>query len=274
MDRMSRSERIGVMTKILLDQPNQIYTLNFFSELFGVAKSTVSDDIVLLRRALDTFDLGTLETVVGAAGGVKYIPRPGRNRISEFILMLCDKLSDPHRILPGGFLYMTDLLFMPHIAERVGEIMAYKFNDAQPDFVITVETKGIPIALMTGKALNCPVVIARRDSKVTEGSVVTINYVSASSKRIQTMSLARRAVRQGQRALIVDDFMKGGGTAKGMIDLLGEFGVDIAGVGVMIATQQPEEKMVENYVSLIELKQVDESGRMVILEPAAWILNG
>ena len=59
-----------------------------------------------------------------------------------------------------------------------------------------------------------------------------------------------------------------------MIDLLGEFGVDIAGVGVMIATQQPEEKMVENYVSLIELKQVDESGRKVILEPAAWILNG
>jgi purine operon repressor len=87
------------------------------------------------------------------------------------------------------------------------------------------------------------------------------------------MSLARRAVRQGQRALIIDDFMKGGGTAKGMIDLLGEFGVDIAGVGVMIATQQPEEKMVENYAALIELKQVDENSRKVVLEPAAWVFN-
>jgi purine operon repressor len=273
MDKMSRSERIGVMTKILLDQPNQIYTLNYFSELFGVAKSTISDDVMLLRRALDTFNLGTLETVVGAAGGVKYIPRPGGSRISDFIMMLCDRLSEPQRILPGGFLYMTDLLFMPHVAERVGEIMANKFYDTNPDFVITVETKGIPIALMTGKALNCPVVIARRDSQVTEGSVVTINYVSASSKRIRTMSLARRAVRQGQRALIIDDFMKGGGTAKGMIDLLGEFGVDIAGVGVMIATQQPEEKMVENYAALIDLKQVDENSRKVVLEPAAWVFN-
>ncbi len=274
MSRMSRSERIGVMTKILLDQPNRIFTLNYFSELFGVAKSTVSEDVMLLRRALNTFNLGTLETVVGAAGGVKYKPQPGQNRISDFIQDLCEKLSDPERILPGGFLYMTDLLFMPNIAEQVGEIMAYKFQDTHPDFVITVETKGIPIALMTGRALNCPVVIARRDSKVTEGSVVTINYVSASSRRIQTMSLARRAVKQGQRALIVDDFMKGGGTAKGMIDLLSEFGVDIAGIGVMIATQQPEKKMVENYAALIELKQVDENGRKVVLEPADWIVEG
>lgn len=78
MSRMSRSERIGVMTKILLDQPNRIFTLNYFSELFGVAKSTVSEDVMLLRRALNTFNLGTLETVVGAAGGVKYKPQPGQ----------------------------------------------------------------------------------------------------------------------------------------------------------------------------------------------------
>src|SRR5690606_36682589 len=127
------------------------------------------------------------------------IPRPGGSQPSDFIIMICERLSEPQRTQRGGFLYMTDLMFMPHVAERVGEIMANKFYDTNPDFVITVETKGIPIALMTGKALNCPVVIARRDSQVTEGSVVTINYVSASSKRIRPMSLARRAVRSEER---------------------------------------------------------------------------
>lgn len=146
--------------------------------------------------------------------------------------------------------------------------MASRFYEANPDFVITVETKGIPIAMMTARALNCPVVVARRDNEVTEGSVVTINYVSASSKRIQTMSLAKRAVKEGQRALIIDDFMRGGGTARGMVDLLKEFNVDIVGVGVMIATEQPRQKMIDQYVALIQLEEVDEASRKVVARPA------
>ena len=71
-----------------------------------------------------------------------------------------------------------------------------------------METKGIPVALMTANALGVPLVIARRSSKVYEGSAVNINYVSGSSGHIETMSLSRRAVQEGQRALIIDDFIK------------------------------------------------------------------
>ena len=268
MNKFSRSERIGVMTKVLTDRPNQIHTLNYFGELFGVAKSTVSEDVMALRRALKAFNLGNLETVVGAAGGTKYMPQPDEENSRNFIQDLCNKLSEPERILPGGFLYIADLLFTPHIVQQVGEIMASRFYEVNPDFVITVETKGIPIAMMTARALNCPVVVARRDNEVTEGSVVTINYVSASSKRLQTMSLAKRAVKEGQRALIIDDFMRGGGTAKGMVDLLKEFNVDIVGVGVMIATEQPRQKMIDQYVALVQLEEVDEISRKVVARPA------
>lgn len=168
---------------------------------------------------------------------------------------------------------MSDILFMPKVAQQAGEIIASQFADKLPDFVITVETKGIPVAMMTARALDCPVVIARRDNKATEGSVVTINYVSASSKRIQTMSLSKRAVKDGQKALIVDDFMKGGGTARGMMDLLKEFNIDIIGVGVVIATQVPGEKMIRDYRSLMVLNHVDEDAKTIKIEPAPWILN-
>ena len=56
---------------------------------------------------------------------------------------------------------------------------------------MTVATKGIPIAYAVASHLNVPVVIVRRDNKVTEGSTVSINYVSGSSKRIQTMVLIK-----------------------------------------------------------------------------------
>jgi purine operon repressor len=65
---------------------------------------------------------------------------------------------------------------------------------------------------------------------------VKINYIAGGgSERIETMALTRRAVRPGQRALIIDDFMKGGGTLQGMVDLMKEFLAEVVGVSVMIA---------------------------------------
>src|SRR5690606_18362746 len=131
--------------------------------------------------------------------------------------------------------------------------------------------KGIPVAMATAEALNCPMVIARRDSKATEGPVVTINYVSASSKRIQTMSLARRAVKEGQCGLIVDDFMKGGGTAKGLCELLKEFNIDVAVIGVVVSTDSRTVKMVRDYRSIMVLEEVDEITGEIMIEPASWL---
>jgi len=68
---------------------------------------------------------------------------------------------------------------------------------------------------MTARALGVSLVIARRDSRAYEGSAVKINYMGGGD-RIETMALARRAMKPGQRVLIVDDFMKGGGTLQGI----------------------------------------------------------
>src|SRR5690606_1016869 len=121
---------------------------------------------------------------------------------------ICLQLEQPERILPGGYLFMTDLLGQPQVLNEVGKMFASAFSERNFDVVMTVETKGIPLAYATATYLNVPVVIVRRDNKVTEGSAVSINYVSGSSKRIQTMSLSRRALREQARVLIIDDFMK------------------------------------------------------------------
>ena len=42
--------------------------------MFGCAKSSVSDDIKLVREAIDAAGLGYLETTSGAKGGVRYVP--------------------------------------------------------------------------------------------------------------------------------------------------------------------------------------------------------
>ena len=51
------------------------------------------------------------------------------------------------------------------------------------DAVVTIATKGISLANAVANVLNLPVVVIRKDNKVTEGSTVSINYVSGSSQR-------------------------------------------------------------------------------------------
>lgn len=271
MDKVKRNERIGAMIKILSSTPNKSYTLTYFSDLFGSAKSTISEDIDIARDALENYGLGTLKTVAGASGGVLYLPQPQPQESLAFIKRLCRQLEDPGRILPGGFLYMLDLLSDPTVVSRMAEIISQWYAESQPDFVLTVETKGIPVALMTAKYLGVPLIIARRDATITDGSVVTINYVTGSMRRIQTMSLPKRYIREGQRVLIVDDFMKGGGTARGLADMMREFNVDVLGTAVVMSTAEPAQKLMGDFRSLMTLRNVDETARVVDVQPSTWL---
>lgn len=271
MDRIRRNERMAALTKILTSSPNRIFTLSHFCELFGTAKSTMSEDIDILKDVLTDFELGKLDTVTGAAGGVRFRPLMGRSEAQKMIGDLCHELMSPSRLLPGGFLYLSDILGTPAVARSMGIMLAGLYYDAAPDFVLTMETKGIPVAMMTADALGIPLVIARRSSNVYEGSAVNINYVSGSSGHIETMSLSRRAVQPGQRALIVDDFIKGGGTARGMAELMHEFSVEVAGMAFVIATASPEQKRVTGARSLMILDAQSDQPDQVLVRPAEWL---
>lgn len=101
------------------------------------------------------------------------------------------------------------------------------------------------------QCLNVPFVIVRRDLKITEGSTVSVNYVSGSSgDRIEKMFLSKRSLKAGSRVLIVDDF-EGGGTVNGMISLLREFDSELAGVAVFADNAQEREKQFD-YKSLLK----------------------
>ncbi|MBQ8653622.1 MAG: pur operon repressor [Clostridia bacterium] len=273
MEKIRRNERMSAMMKILSDSPNRIFTLSYFCDLFGAAKSTMSEDIDILRDVVKQFGLGELETVTGASGGVRYRCGVSREEGRRFITELCESLSGTQRVLPGGFLYYSDILSNPDTVRRMGDLIATEYAHAAPDFVLTMETKGIPVAFSTASSLGVPLVIARRSSKVYEGPAVNINYVSGSKGNIETMSLSRRSVREGQRALIVDDFLKGGGTAKGMCDMMHEFGVTVVGMAFVMATAKPEKKRVTGEKSLMILDVIGEDMETASVTPAPWLMD-
>jgi len=270
VEKMKRNERMAVMIRMMTESPNQIIPLSRFCTLFDAAKSTISEDVAIAQQAMKHFGLGRVETVTGAAGGVIYRPVMPASAACAFLQGVCDTLSSAERVLPGGYLYMTDIMSQPDIMEKMGAILAAPFYDAAPDFVITVEAAGIPIALMTARALGVPLVIARRNNQPSEGTLVTINYLST-ARRMQTMSLARSAVHAGQKALIIDDFMRGGGSVAGMRDLMREFAVTVVGAGVVIASEVPEKKLVDHYKPLLIAEQIDDIQGCARLKVAPWV---
>lgn len=269
MEKMKRAERMVAVMQILMSKPNALIPLTILAERFGAAKSTISEDLLSLKESLSLSGQGRLETVSGAAGGVRYIPEIPQQEAKHFLQELADRLSVKERILAGGFLYMTDLLFDPASLRPLGLIFAGAFREKKPDVVVTIETKGIPLALVTAEALGVPMVIIRHGNKVTEGSAVSINYVSGSSKRIQSMSLGRRTLEPGKRVLMIDDFMKAGGTALGMMNLMQEFEVNVVGFGVLMESlTENEPKVVHQYLSLLQLKELDPLQGQALVVPS------
>ncbi|MEN8433068.1 pur operon repressor [Clostridium septicum] len=264
MEKLSRNSRVVAVTKILMENPNKVIGLNNFSDLLNAAKSTISEDIVIVREVLEKLEMGKVETIAGAAGGIKYIPGIGHENSSKFAQEICDLLKDETRIVPGNFIYMTDLMYNPQIISRAGVILSSFFKGSDIDYVITVETKGIPLAYEVARNLGVQLVIIRRDSKVTEGSTVTINYVSGTSGRIQQMSLSKKSMKPLSKCIFIDDFLRGGGTAKGIKDLLKEFDSELVGIGVLVDNVGVSKKKVSEYISIVELKHLEENDKLEV----------
>ena len=225
MDHIKRADRLGAITRILTATPNRLHGYAEFCELFGAAKSTISEDIDIIANSISRFAEGRVETIAGASGGVRFRPLPSKKRMRETLNGLCARLSQPGRLLPGGFVYTSDLTSESDAVWSIGEILAAEFYDAEPDVVLTMETKGIPIAMSVAQMLDVP--------------------------------------------LIIDDFMKGGGTLGGMVELMQEFQVKVVGIGVMIATaKSPVAKL--NVRALMTIEELDESGNRAIVRPSPY----
>jgi len=144
--KWKRSERLVDMTYYLLDHPHQLIPLTYFSELYQSAKSSISEDLTIVKETFEEKGIGLLMTVPGAAGGVKYIPKMSEAEVRLVIQDLKAELEHSDRLLPGGYLFMTDLLGNPNLINRVGKVFASAFADQQIDVIMTVATKGISIA--------------------------------------------------------------------------------------------------------------------------------
>lgn len=261
---MKRTERACVITQILTDNPNKDFSLGYFADRFGCAKSSISEDLKLVRSAMDEAGLGYVETTSGSKGGVRYVPYISKEAAREALEYLKTAIEDPSRNVGGGYIYTTDLMFNPSVCQVAAMQFAKRFAAAEADIVVTVETKGIGVAMLTARLLNVPLIVLRREAKVSEGSTISINYYSGSSERVQKMSLSKRAIKPGSKAIIIDDFMRQGGTLKGIEDMLAEFDTKAVGFGAVIVAEGVKDKKIADFFPIIIMTDTKDGYRVAV----------
>ena len=269
--KVRRSNRLVDMTRYLMEHPRSLVSLKFFGERYDSAKSSISEDLSIIRHTFHSWGMGRLETIPGASGGAVLTPFYSKENAEKAIADLVDAVSDDTRLLPGDYVYLSDLIGRPDILRRVGRLIATQYVDQDVDVIMTVETKGIPIAQSAAMYLNKPFVIVRNSSHITEGPTVSVNYVSGSVKRIKKMELSRRTLSAGANVVVVDDFMKGGGTLNGMKSLIMEFDANLIGMTVLAEGEVTGKRLVDNCTSLLKVNAVDDEKKTIQAGPGSFI---
>jgi xanthine phosphoribosyltransferase len=123
----------------------------------------------------------------------------------------------------------------PTLMMACGQEFARLFKDAQPTKILTAEISGIAPALMTGMAMNIPIVYARKTKPVTMPDTVFLTTAPSHTKKHDVEIMASPEYLQaGERVLIIDDFLATGQTILALARIAKAAGAEIVGVGALI----------------------------------------
>ena len=261
--KFKRSERLVDMTALLLANPHKLFTMNDFTTKYNSAKSSISEDVAILSETFSSQDLGKVNTYPGVNGGFKYIPYISIAKQAKFVDEICELLYAQDRILPGGYMYISDLIEDPKVLKKIGRIIASYHADEHVDYVMTVATKGIPIAQAVSYELNIPMIIAKKESKVTEGSTLSVKYTSQSSpKLVKSMEVVQDSIKPASKIILVDDFLRGGGTLVGMNKLVEIFESTVIAQYILCENLEKNQLPVENVRSLITIENLESESNI------------
>lgn len=254
--RAKRNQRLTYISHYFSSHPNQLVSLSRFSEMFKAAKSSLSEDIDYIRSVFEESGIGTIETIPGVQGGMIFRPQVNSSQLDHLYSDIKERMAEGKRILPGNYVYLTDMLQDPTLLDRIAKAIASKYQAQKIDAVVTIETKGIGLAVLVGQYLNVPYVVARRSSSDMDGSTISVNYVSGSYQRVAKMELSKASIPPKSRVLIVDDFLRNGGTMVGLMSLMEEVQCKTVGICVFVESLPKEVRRLPQYDSLLKVEVV------------------
>ena len=140
--------------------------------------------------------------------------------------------------LGGGILKVDSFVnhqVDPLLMDACGREFARRFASVGATKVLTAEISGIAPALTTAIHLGLPVVYARKHKPITMPDQVYLTLAPSHTKgRMVELIVSPEYLANGERVLIIDDFLASGQTILGLARLAEASGSRIVGIGALI----------------------------------------
>lgn len=187
------------------------------------------------------------------------------------------------RILKDGDVLGENILkvdsFLTHqvdfeLMQEIGKVFADKYKEAGITKVVTIEASGIAPAVYAAQALGVPMIFAKKAKNITmtEG-ILTAEVYSFTKQVTSQVSIVSRFLSNDDTVLIIDDFLANGQAAKGLLEIIGQAGAKVAGIGIVIekSFQDGRDLLEKTGVPVTSLARITafENGRVVFAEADA-----
>lgn len=149
------------------------------------------------------------------------------------------------RIISQGQVIGNDIVkvdsFLNHqldiaLIREIGQEFRRVFTTDRPTKILTIESSGIAIAVLTASSLgDLPVVFAKKTVPNTmNDDMLSAEVRSFTKGTISHVVAARRFIQPQDRVLIIDDFLAHGEAALGLLSIIEQAGATPVGIGVAI----------------------------------------
>ncbi|MBR5421807.1 MAG: xanthine phosphoribosyltransferase [Lachnospiraceae bacterium] len=152
--------------------------------------------------------------------------------------LLEERIQKDGTVKEGGVLKVDS--FLNHqmdiaLFNEMGKEWKRLFADVPVTKILTIEASGIGIAAIAAQYFNVPVVFAKKTQSINlDGSVYTAKIQSFTHQRVYDVIVSRKYLSEGDKVLIIDDFLANGNAITGLIEILKEAGAEAVGVGTAI----------------------------------------
>lgn len=180
-----------------------------------------------------------------------------------------DGIVKPGNILKvDSFLnHQIDIKLMNEIGREMKEI----FKDRKITKILTIEASGIAIASIAAQYFDVPVLFAKKaKSQNLDGDLYTSVVRSFTYGKDYTITVSKKFINSDDHVLIIDDFLAVGSAMKGLIDVCGQAGATVEGIGIMVEKgfQEGGKYLRDNGYNLHSMAIVEsmEDGKIIFRE--------
>lgn len=148
------------------------------------------------------------------------------------------------RILKDGIVKEGNVLkvdsFLNHqmdvsLLDEIGKEFYRRFKDAGITKILTIEASGIAIAYAVAHYFGLPFVFAKKSKSVNiDGDVYVADVESFTHKCTNHVIVSKKFLNEGEKVLIIDDFLANGCALMGLISIVESAGATVAGIGIAI----------------------------------------